>query len=198
MKKEGCFRKRERWLPWPAWRCRRPRGAARPKQRQDAPDVMESPQILADTLSHAMARRRAAISETPAFAATQCSFASVAPRPFCAKEHLGAQGISTRTWWQPVLVRARTSLCPSTVQGRVMFPITDVRGRVIAFGGRRGKGVRPIPETAETPGHKAQALKLAPARQATHNGSRDRGGRLSRNRHGHRRLCARWRRLARL
>ena len=58
---------------------------------------------------------------------------------------------------------------------RVMFPITDVRGRVIAFGGRALEKDVPAKylNSPETPlFHKGDNLyNLATARQATHNGS---------------------------
>ncbi len=58
---------------------------------------------------------------------------------------------------------------------RVMFPITDVRGRVIAFGGRALEKDVPAKylNSPETPlFHKGDNLyNLATARQATHNGA---------------------------
>src|SRR5437868_9722233 len=58
---------------------------------------------------------------------------------------------------------------------RVMFPITDARGRVIAFGGRALEKDVPAKylNSPETPlFHKGDNLyNLSPARQATHNGS---------------------------
>ena len=58
---------------------------------------------------------------------------------------------------------------------RVMFPITDVRGRVIAFGGRaleKDVAAKYL-NSPETPlFHKGDNLyNLATARQATHNGA---------------------------
>src|SRR5262249_50620470 len=58
---------------------------------------------------------------------------------------------------------------------RVMFPITDVRGRVIAFGGRALEKDVPAKylNSPETPlFHKGDNLyNLAPARQAAHDGA---------------------------
>ena len=58
---------------------------------------------------------------------------------------------------------------------RVMFPITDARGRVIAFGGRALEKDVPAKylNSPETPlFHKGDNLyNLSTARQATHNGS---------------------------
>jgi len=58
---------------------------------------------------------------------------------------------------------------------RVMFPITDIRNRVIAFGGRALEKDVPAKylNSPETPlFHKGDNLyNLAPARQATHNGA---------------------------
>ena len=57
-----------------------------------------------------------------------------------------------------------------------MFPITDLRGRVIAFGGRALEKDTPAKylNSPETPlFHKGDNLyNLAPARLATHNGAR--------------------------
>ena len=60
------------------------------------------------------------------------------PERFALKEHLGAQGISAED-----MVEAGCSSPATTFpvpydrfRDRVMFPITDLRGRVIAFGGR--------------------------------------------------------------
>ena len=57
---------------------------------------------------------------------------------FALKEHLGSQGISTEDMVEAGLLVAGEDipLPYDRFRERVMFPITDVRNRVIAFGGR--------------------------------------------------------------
>ncbi|MFL6839224.1 MAG: DNA primase, partial [Bradyrhizobium sp.] len=96
---------------------------------------------------------------------------------FALKEHLGSLGISTDDMVEAGLLIAGDDIpVPyDRFRDRVMFPITDLRGRVIAFGGRAlEKDVAAkylnSPETALF--HKGDNLyNFAPARQATHNGA---------------------------
>jgi DNA primase len=88
----------------------------------------------------ATAPRRAAISATAALRRRRsCSFASgyAPPDRFALKEYLGAQGISTEDMVEAgLLVSGEDKPVPfDRFRDRVMFPITDARGRVIAFGG---------------------------------------------------------------
>ena len=55
-----------------------------------------------------------------------------------SKEHLGKDGISTEDMVEAGLLVAGDDIpVPyDRFRDRVMFPITDLRGRVIAFGGR--------------------------------------------------------------
>ena len=57
---------------------------------------------------------------------------------FALKEHLGAQGISVEDMVEAGLLIAGDDIpVPyDRFRDRVMFPITDFRGRIIAFGGR--------------------------------------------------------------
>ena len=57
---------------------------------------------------------------------------------FALKEHLGKEGISTADMVEAGLLVAGEDIpVPyDRFRDRVMFPITDLRGRVIAFGGR--------------------------------------------------------------
>ena len=86
---------------------------------------------------------------------------------------------------------------------RVMFPISDWRGRVIAFGGRAlDKDVSAkYLNSPETPlFHKGATLyNIADARKAAHDGAQSHRGRglYRRHRHGRRRASRRpWRRSA--
>ena len=128
----------------------------------------------------ATAPRRAAISATAAITpATQLQFrlGYAPPDRFALKEHLGAQGISTEDMVEAgLLVGGDDIPVPyDRFRDRVMFPITDARGRVIAFGGRALEKDVPAKylNSPETPlFHKGDNLyNLATARQATHNGS---------------------------
>ncbi len=99
------------------------------------------------------------------------------PDRFALKEHLGAQGISTEDMVEAGLLVAGDDIpVPyDRFRDRVMFPITDARGRVIAFGGRALEKDVPAKylNSPETPlFHKGDNLyNLATARQATHNGA---------------------------
>ena len=63
---------------------------------------------------------------------------------FALKEHLGAQGISVEDMVEAGLLIAGDDIpVPyDRFRDRVMFPITDFRGRIIAFGGRALVGRR--------------------------------------------------------
>jgi DNA primase len=99
------------------------------------------------------------------------------PDRFALKEYLGAQGIPV-----PDMVEAGLLIGGDDVpvpydrfRDRVMFPITDARGRVIAFGGRALEKDVPAKylNSPETPlFHKGDNLyNLATARQAAHDGA---------------------------
>src|SRR5205807_3890600 len=96
---------------------------------------------------------------------------------FALKEHLGAQGVPVEDMVEAGLLVAGVDIpVPyDRFRDRVMFPIADLRGRVIAFGGRAlEKDVAAkYMNSPETPlFHKGDNLyNHAPARLATHNGS---------------------------
>ena len=92
-------------------------------------------------MPRAPAPRRAAISPTAAsMPATQLKFRlGYAPdERFALKEHLGAQGVPVEDMIEAGLLISGDDIpVPfDRFRDRVMFPITDLRGRVIAFGGR--------------------------------------------------------------
>ncbi|HEY5129360.1 MAG TPA: toprim domain-containing protein, partial [Bradyrhizobium sp.] len=96
---------------------------------------------------------------------------------FALKEHLGSHGISVEDMVEAGLLVAGDDIpVPyDKFRDRVMFPITDLRNRVIAFGGRAlEKDVAAkYMNSPETPlFHKGDNLyNLSPARQAAHDGS---------------------------
>src|SRR6201986_1833798 len=96
---------------------------------------------------------------------------------YALKEHLGAAKIPVEDMVEAGLLVAGDDIpVPyDKFRDRVMFPITDLRNRVIAFGGRAlEKDVAAkYMNSPETPlFHKGDNLyNLAPARQATHNGA---------------------------
>jgi DNA primase len=99
------------------------------------------------------------------------------PDRFALKEHLGAQGISVEDMVETgLLIGGEEIPVPyDRFRDRLMFPITDVRGRVIAFGGRALEKDVPAKylNSPETPlFHKGDNLyNLAAARQAAHDGA---------------------------
>src|SRR6185312_14167803 len=94
-----------------------------------------------------------------------------------ARGYLGGQGISVEDMVETGLLVAGDDIpVPyDRFRDRVMFPITDARGRVIAFGGRALEKDVPAKylNSPETPlFHKGDNLyNLATARQAAHNGA---------------------------
>lgn len=96
---------------------------------------------------------------------------------FGLKEHLGKLGIPVQDMVETgLLISGEDIPVPyDRFRDRVMFPITDVRGRVIAFGGRALEKDVPAKylNSPETPlFHKGDNLyNLATARTASHNGA---------------------------
>src|SRR5437588_4246930 len=96
---------------------------------------------------------------------------------FALKEHLGAQGISAEDMIEAgLLVSGEDIPIPyDRFRDRVMFPITDLRGRVIAFGGRalEKDAQAKYLNSPETPlFHKGGTLyNIAAARKAAHDGA---------------------------
>src|SRR2546426_11815141 len=154
---------------------------ARAERRKTLIDVVElAAQFFAATLaSRAGARARGYLSDRGIDAATQVRFRlGYAPAErFALKEHLGKEGIATEQMVEAGLLVAGEDIpVPyDRFRERVMFPIADLRGRVIAFGGRALEKDAPAKylNSPETPlFHKGDNLyNLGPARLATHNGA---------------------------
>src|SRR4051812_2742399 len=158
-----------------------PDAARHEQRRKTLHDVMElAAKFFADTLaSRNGAKARGYLGDRGITPATQLQFrlGYAPPDRFALKEHLGAQGISTEDMVEAgLLVSGEDKPVPfDRFRDRVMFPITDARGRVIAFGGRALEKDVPAKylNSPETPlFHKGDNLyNLSTARQATHNGS---------------------------
>jgi DNA primase len=135
--------------------------------------------FFADTLaSRNGARARGYLGDRGISPAVQLQFriGYAAGERFALKEHLGAQGIPVEDMVEAGLLIAGDDIpVPyDRFRDRVMFPITDQRGRVIAFGGRALEKDVPAKylNSPETPlFHKGDNLyNLAAARLAAHNG----------------------------
>jgi DNA primase len=158
-----------------------PDAARHEQRRKTLYDVMElAAKFFADTLaSRNGARARGYLADRAISPATQLQFRiGYAPgERFALKEYLGSQGIPVEDMVEAgLLVSGDDIPVPyDRFRDRVMFPISDLRGRVIAFGGRALEKDQPAKylNSPETPlFHKGDTLyNLAPARLATHNGS---------------------------
>ncbi|WGR95562.1 DNA primase [Bradyrhizobium sp. ISRA435] len=158
-----------------------PDAARHEQRRRTLHDVMElATKFFADTLaSRNGAKARGYLADRGISPATQLQFrmGCAPPDRFALKEHLGAQGVATEDMVEAgLLVAGEDKPVPfDRFRDRVMFPITDARGRVIAFGGRALEKDVPAkylnsPET--TLFHKGDNLyNLFTARQAAHDGS---------------------------
>src|ERR1700733_10608878 len=158
-----------------------PDAARHEQRRKTLYDVMElAAKFFADTLaSRNGAKARGYLGDRGISPATQLQFriGYASGERFALKEYLGAQGIPVEDMIEAGLLVAGDDIpVPwDRFRDRVMFPITDLRGRVIAFGGRALEKDTPAKylNSPETPlFHKGDNLyNLAPARLATHNGS---------------------------
>ena len=161
-----------------------PDAARQEQRRRTLYDVMDlAAKFFADTLaSRVGAKARGYLGDRAISPATQLQFRiGYAPggpgERFALKEHLGAQGISSEDMVEAgLLVSGDDIPVPyDRFRDRVMFPITDVRGRVIAFGGRAMEKDAPAKylNSPETPlFHKGGTLyNIAAARQASHDGA---------------------------
>jgi DNA primase len=158
-----------------------PDAARHEQRRKTLHDVMElAAKFFADTLaSRNGAKARGYLGDRGISPAVQLQFriGYAAGERFALKEYLGAQGIPVEDMVEAGLLVAGDDIpVPyDRFRDRVMFPITDLRNRVIAFGGRAlEKDVAAkYMNSPETPlFHKGDNLyNLAPARLATHNGS---------------------------
>jgi DNA primase len=158
-----------------------PDAARHEQRRKTLYDVMDlAAKFFADTLaSRNGAKARGYLADRAISPATQLQFRiGYAPgERFALKEHLGSQGIPVEDMVEAGLLISGDDIpVPyDRFRDRVMFPIADLRGRVIAFGGRaleKDVAAKYL-NSPETPlFHKGDNLyNLAPARLAAHNGS---------------------------
>jgi DNA primase len=153
----------------------------RDARRKTLHDVMElAAKFFQDTLAaRAGAKGRGYLADRGLDAATQLKFRlGYAPgERFALKEHLGSHGIPPEDMVEAGLLISGDDIpVPfDRFRDRVMFPITDLRGRVIAFGGRALEKDAPAKylNSPETPlFHKGGTLyNIAAARQASHEGA---------------------------
>ena len=158
-----------------------PDAARHEQRRKTLYDVMEmAAKYFADTLAGRNgARGRGYLADRGLTPATQLQFRiGYAPADrFALKEHLGAAGIPVDDMVEcGLLIGGEDIPVPyDRFRDRVMFPIADVRGRVIAFGGRALEKDQPAKylNSPETPlFHKGDNLyNHATARKAAHDGS---------------------------
>src|SRR5467141_648697 len=158
-----------------------PDAARHEQRRKTLYDVMElAAKFFADTLaSRNGAKARGYLGDRGISPATQVQFRiGYAPSDrFALKEHLGAQNIPVEDMVEAGLLYSGDDIpVPyDRFRDRVMFPITDLRGRVIAFGGRALEKDVPAKylNSPETPlFHKGGTLyNIANARAAAHKGA---------------------------
>jgi DNA primase len=154
---------------------------ARAERRKTLHDVMElAAKFFQDTLaSRTGAKARGYLADRGLDPAMQLKFRmGYAPgERFALKEHLGSHGIPVEDMVETGLLISGDDIpVPfDRFRDRVMFPITDPRGRVIAFGGRalekdaQAKYLN-SPETSLF--HKGGTLyNIAAARRAAHDGA---------------------------
>lgn len=167
-------------LPLPAVT---PDAARYEQRRRTLHDVMElAAKFFSETLaSRVGAKARGYLADRAISPATQLQFrlgyAPPPPERFALKEHLGKLGVSVEDMIETGLLVAGNDIpVPyDRFRDRVMFPITDLRGRVIAFGGRALEKDVPAKylNSPETPlFHKGDNLyNHQTARKATHDGA---------------------------
>jgi DNA primase len=150
-------------------------------RRKSLHDVVElAAKFFETTLaSRAGAKARGYLADRGLEAATQLQFRiGYAPSErYALKEHLGGQGVSVDMMNEAgLLVHGDDIPVPyDRFRDRVMFPITDLRGQVVAFGGRALEKDVPAKylNSPETPlFHKGGLLyNGAAARKAVHDGA---------------------------
>ena len=156
-----------------------PQEEARDQRRKTLNDVVElAAKFFEATLASRLgAKARGYLADRGLDPATQLKFRlGYAPAErFALKEHLGKEGIPTEDMVEAGLLVAGEDIpVPyDRFRDRVMFPITDLRGRVIAFGGRalEKDAQAKYLNSPETPlFHKGATLyNIAAARVAAHN-----------------------------
>jgi DNA primase catalytic core len=154
---------------------------AREAKRKSLYDVMElAAKFFEATLAaRAGAKARGYLADRGLDPATQLKFrlGYAPPERFALKEHLGSHGVPVEDMIEAgLLVHGDDIPVPyDRFRDRVMFPITDWRGRLIAFGGRALYKDAPAKylNSPETPlFHKGGTLyNIAAARQAAHEGA---------------------------
>src|SRR5437764_5672139 len=165
-------------LPLPAVT---PDAARQEQRRRSLHDVMDlAAKFFAETLaSRVGAKARGYLADRAISPATQLQFrlGYASPDRFALKEHLGKLGVSVDDMVETGLLVAGDGIpVPyDRFRDRVMFPITDLRGRVIAFGGRaleKDVAAKYL-NSPETPlFHKGDNLyNHQTARAAAHNGA---------------------------
>jgi DNA primase len=158
-----------------------PDAARHEQRRKTLYDVMDlAAKFFADTLaSRGGAKARGYLADRGISPAVQVQFriGYASGERFALKEHLGSQGIPVEDMVEAgLLYHGEDVPVPyDRFRDRVMFPISDLRNRVIAFGGRaleKDVSAKYL-NSPETPlFHKGDNLyNFAPARQATHNGA---------------------------
>ncbi|MDE5441357.1 DNA primase [Bradyrhizobium sp. CSA207] len=167
-------------LPLPAVT---PDAARHEQRRKSLHDVMDlAAKFFAETLASRLgAKARGYLADRAISPATQLQFrigyAPPPPERFALKEHLGKLGVSVDDMVETGLLVAGDGIpVPyDRFRDRVMFPITDLRGRVIAFGGRalEKEVAAKYLNSPETPlFHKGDNLyNHQTARAAAHNGA---------------------------
>jgi DNA primase len=151
---------------------------AREERRRTLNDVVEmAAKFYEATLAaRSGARARGYLADRGIDPATQLKFrlGYAPPERFALKEHLGKEGVSVEDMVAAGLLVAGDDIpVPyDRFRDRVIFPIGDLRGRVIAFGGRTlEKDAQPkYLNSPDTPlFHKGSTLyNIAPARMAAH------------------------------
>ncbi|MGA7040606.1 MAG: DNA primase, partial [Pseudolabrys sp.] len=154
---------------------------ARSERRKTLHDVMElAAKFFQDTLaSRTGAKARGYLADRGLDPATQLKFrlGYAAGERFALKEHLGSHGIPVEDMVEAGLLISGDDIpVPfDRFRDRVMFPITDLRSRLIAFGGRalEKDAQAKYLNSPETPlFHKGATLyNIAAARQAAHEGA---------------------------
>jgi DNA primase len=158
-----------------------PEDDARAQHRKTLHDVLDlAAKFFEATLAgRAGAKARGYLADRGLAAATQLKFrlGYATGERFALKEHLGAQGIPVEDMVEAgLLVHGDDIPVPyDRFRDRVMFPIGDLRGRIIAFGGRALDPDAPAKylNSPETPlFHKGATLyNIAAARAAAHKGA---------------------------
>jgi DNA primase len=158
-----------------------PEDEARDARRKTLHDVIElAAKFFEATLaSRAGAKARGYLADRGLDPATQLKFrlGYASGERFALKEHLGSHGIPAEDMVEAGLLISGDDIpLPfDRFRDRVMFPISDLRGRVIAFGGRalEKDAQAKYLNSPETPlFHKGAALyNIAAARQASHDGA---------------------------